>query len=63
MGGAQMSSRANINMSLGDANASSRDFMRHARDLSNGGNVRIRTIDDRSILDSQSLANKIHERL
>lgn len=57
------STRANIRMSFGDADSSSGSLMNRARNLSNNGNVNIRTMDDRSILDPQRLANKIHERL
>jgi hypothetical protein len=63
MSGIKMSSRANIRMSMPDANEAGGDFMRHAGALANGGNVRVRTTDDRSALSPQRLANKIHERL
>lgn len=63
MSGIQMSSRANIRMSMPDANQAGSDFMRHAGALASGGNVRVRTVDDRSALSPQRLANKIHERL
>jgi hypothetical protein len=63
MSGLQVASRANIRMSMSDANRSSRDFMRHASVLARGGNVRIRTHDDREALNPHRLANKIHERL
>ena len=63
MGGGGQTTRANIRMRVNDLNPSSRNFMRSARELSAGGNVNIRTRDDRSILDAHSLANKIHERL
>jgi hypothetical protein len=62
-GGVRPTTRANIRMRINDLDSSSRDFMRSARELSNGGNVSIRTRDDRSLLDSRSLASKIHERL
>jgi hypothetical protein len=63
MGSGKSVSRANIRMRTNDLDASSGDFMRSARQLSEGGSVNIRTRDDRSILDPRSLANKIHERL
>jgi len=63
LGGGKMTSHANIRMRINDLDSSSRDFMRSARQLSNGGQVNIRTRDDRSILDPRMLANKIHERL
>ena len=63
MGGMRSGSRANIRMSLGDANASSQSLMGRVRDMAQSGNVSIRTVDDRSVLDPQRLANKIHERL
>lgn len=63
IGSGKRSSHANIRMRVNDLNSSSRSFMRSARELSSGGNVNIRTRDDRSILDPQMLANKIHERL
>ncbi len=56
-------SRANIRMRLNDLNPSSRDFMRSARELANGGQVNIKARDDRSALDPRQLASKIHERL
>lgn len=63
MGGMRSSSRANIRMSLGDANSSSESLMSRVRDMANNGSVNLRTIDDRSVLDAHSLASKIHERL
>jgi len=63
MSGIQTASRANIRMSMPDANNSSRDFMRHASTLARGGNVRVRTVDDRNALSPHRLANQIHERL
>ncbi len=63
MSGIKMSSRANIRMSMPDAEQSGGDFMRHASTLASGGNVRVRTTDDRSALSPHRLANKIHERL
>lgn len=57
------SSRANISMSLNDSNESSDLIMRNAQRLAESGKVNIRTIDDRSALDSHMLARKIHERL
>ena len=63
IGGGKMTSRANIRMRINDLDSSSRDFMRSARQVSDGGRVNIRTKDDRSILDPRMLANKIHERL
>jgi len=63
MGGGRRTSHANIRMRTDDLNSSSDDLMRSARQLSNGGSVNIRTKDDRSILDANSLARKIHERL
>lgn len=63
MSGIKQSSRANIRMSMPDMERSGGDFMRNAGALANGGNVRIRTVDDRSTLSPQRLANKIHERL
>jgi hypothetical protein len=63
MGGIKMSSRANIRMSMPDAQQSGGDFMRNARTLASGGNVRVRTTDDREALSPHRLANKIHERL
>jgi hypothetical protein len=63
MSGIKTSSRANIKMSMSDLDRTSSDFMRQARELAANSNVRIRTTDDRSILDPQRLANKIHERL
>lgn len=63
MSGIKMASRANIRMSMADADSSSRDFMRHASTLARGGNVRVRTVDDRNATSPQRLANKIHERL
>jgi len=63
IGSGNKTSHANIRMRTNDLNSSSRDFMRSARQLSSGGQVNIKTKDDRSILDPRSLANKIHERL
>lgn len=63
MSGMQGASRANIRMSMPDANHTSRDFMRHASALARGSNVRVKTTDDRSALSPHRLANKIHERL
>jgi hypothetical protein len=63
MSGIKLSSRANIRMSMPDANRASNDFMQHASTLASGGNVRVRTVDDRSALSPHRLANKIHERL
>ena len=63
IGGGRSVSHANIRMRTNDLDSSSGDFMRSARQLSNGGNVNIRTRDDRSALDTRMLANKIHERL
>jgi hypothetical protein len=63
MSGVKMSSRANIRMSMPDANSSSVDFMRQASQLANGGKVRVRTTDDRAALSPHRLASKIHERL
>ena len=63
MSGVKMSSRANIRMSMPDANNSSVDFMRQASQLANGGKVRVRTTDDRAALNPHRLASKIHERL
>ena len=63
IGSEKRSSHANIRMRVNDLNSSSRDFMNSARQLSNGGNVNIRTRDDRSLLDPRMLASKIHERL
>jgi len=63
MSGMQRASRANIRMSMSDANSSGRDFMRHASTLARGSNVRVKTVDDRSALSPHRLANKIHERL
>lgn len=62
-GGGRPMSHANIRMRVNDLNSSSSGFMQSARQLSNGGNVNIRTRDDRSMLDPRSLANKVHERL
>jgi len=61
--GIQMSSRANIRMSMPDANRSGDELMRQASTLASNSNVRVRTVDDRSALSSHRLANKIHERL
>lgn len=63
MSGVKMSSRAKIRMSMPDADNSGADFMRQASELANGGNVRVRTTDDRAVLSPQRLASKIHERL
>jgi hypothetical protein len=63
IGGSRMTSHANIRMRVSDLNFSSRNFMRSARQLTDGGRVNIRTRDDRSILDPRRLADKIHERL
>jgi len=63
IGSGSKTSHANIRMRVNDLNSSSRDFMASARQLSDGGNVNIRTRDDRSALDPRMLANKIHERL
>lgn len=57
------SSRANINMSLHDYDNNSDLIMANAKRLAEGGKVNIKTIDDRSALDSHMLARKIHERL
>lgn len=61
--GNKTANRANIRMSYRDANASSGEFRRFTSDLSKNGNIRVRSIDDRSVLDPQRLADKIHERL
>lgn len=63
MGGMQAGSRGKIRMSLNDTDNMSMKMTRRINDLSNNGNVNIRTIDDRSVLDSHLLANKIYERL
>lgn len=63
MSGMNTSSRANIRMSLRDVNNYSNTFSRDVRSLGADGNVNIRTVDDRSVLDHYSLANKIYERL
>jgi hypothetical protein len=62
MSGVKMSSRANIRMSMPDADSNA-GFRRQAADLANGSRVRIRTTDDRDALNPQRLASKIHERL
>jgi hypothetical protein len=63
MSGIKTSSRANIRMSMPDADRASPDFMRQARTLAAGSNVRVRTVDDRHALNPHRLASKIHERL
>ena len=63
MTGIKTASRANIRMSMADADASSGAFMRHARLLAESGSTNIRTTDDRSVMNPQRLASKIHERL
>lgn len=63
MTGIETASRAKIRMNVNDSNVSNDDFMRQSNTLSNNGNVRIRTTDDRNALNPQRLANKIHERL
>jgi hypothetical protein len=63
VGGTKLSSHANIRMRLDDLEVSKRDVMRHARDLSRSGRVRIKIADNRDALDAQMLASKIHERL
>lgn len=62
-GGGRPVSHANIRMRTNDLDSSSSNFMRSARQLSNGSSVNIKTRDDRSMLDPRSLASKIHERL
>lgn len=63
LGSGRQTSHANIRMRVNDLNRSSRNFMQSAREMSNGGQVHIRTRDDRSALDARMLANKIQERL
>jgi hypothetical protein len=62
VGGLRSGSRANISMSLDNANSSG-PFQKYSRQLSKGADVRIRTTDDRSVMDPQRLANKVQERL
>lgn len=55
-------SRASMKMSM-DVSGSEATLSQQIGSLAGQGNVRIRTSDDRSALNPQSLANKIHERL
>lgn len=63
MSGIKTSSHAKIKMSMSDAESSSGTLMQQARMLSQSGNTKITTRDDRSALSPQRLANKIQERL
>ena len=58
-GSEKATTRANINMRVDDYNSLD-NFNQNASAL---GRTNIHMQDDRSILDSRSLANKIHERL
>jgi len=60
---APLSARASMRTHMDDANARYSELMTHARGLSDTGRVRIGYKDDRSILDPDMLANKIHQRL
>jgi hypothetical protein len=59
LSGMRQASRANINMSMNDVNSSAN----LRKQLGQMTNARVRTRDDRSVLDPQRLASKIHERL
>jgi hypothetical protein len=61
IGSGRETNYANIRMRVDDLDSNSRDFMSSVRSF--GGNTRIQTSDDRSVLDPRLLAKKIHERL
>ena len=61
--GPSMSARADIRMHLDDMQVRKDQLTRQARGLTNTGHVTIRYKDDRNILDSHMLANKISNRL
>ena len=60
--GIQTASRANIRMTLDDYE-NAPNLWSNLSNLGSGGNVNVRTTDDREALDPRRLAGKIHERL